>query len=58
MALMVGFLLQGAGLGQTLGPLMVSSVVEIANDWNYANLVVIAVATIGLSCALLLRRRS
>lgn len=58
MALMAGFMLQGAGLGQTLGPLMVSSAVEIANDWNYANLVVIAVASIGLGCALLLRRRS
>ena len=58
MALMAGFMLQGAGLGQTLGPLMVSSAVEIANDWNYANLVVIAVASTGLGCALLLRRRS
>jgi len=58
MALMAGFMLQGAGIGQTIGPLMVSSVVEIANDWNYANLVVIAVAAIGFSCALLLRRRS
>ena len=58
MALMAGFMLQGAGIGQTLGPLMVSSVVEIANDWNYANLVVAAMAAIGLASALLLRRRS
>ncbi len=58
MALMAGFMLQGAGIGQTIGPLMVSSVVEIANDWNYANLVVAAMAAIGLASALLLRRRS
>jgi len=58
MALMAGFMLQGAGIGQTIGPLMVSSVVEITNDWNYANLVVIAMAGIGLASALLLRRRS
>jgi MYXO-CTERM domain-containing protein len=51
-------MLQGAGIGQTIGPLMVSSVVEIANDWNYANLVVAAMAAIGLASALLLRRRS
>ena len=58
MALMAGFMLQGAGIGQTIGPLMVSSVVEYFSDWNMANLVVIAMAGIGLSCALLLRRRT
>jgi MFS family permease len=58
MALMAGFMLQGAGIGQTIGPLMVSSIVEYSADWNMANLVVIAMAGIGLTCALLLRRRS
>jgi MFS transporter, CP family, cyanate transporter len=58
MALMAGFMLQGAGIGQTIGPLMVSSVVEYAHDWGYANLVVMAMAGIGLTCALLLRTRS
>ena len=58
MALMAGFMLQGAGIGQTIGPLMVSSVVEFSHDWNYANLVVVAMAGIGLACALLLRQRS
>jgi MFS family permease len=58
MALMAGFMLQGAGIGQTIGPLMVSSAVEYYSDWNMANLVVIAMAGIGLSCALLLRRRT
>jgi hypothetical protein len=55
---MAGFMLQGAGIGQTIGPLMVSSVVEYAHDWGYANLVVMAMAGIGLTCALLLRTRS
>jgi MFS family permease len=58
MALMAGFMLQGAGIGQTLGPLLVSSIVEYSASWNSANLVVVAMAGIGLCCALLLRRRS
>jgi CP family cyanate transporter-like MFS transporter len=58
MALMAGFMLQGAGIGQTIGPMMVSSVVEFSADWNSANLVVVAMAGIGLICALLLRKRT
>ena len=58
MALMAGFMLQGAGIGQTIGPLMVSSVVEFSHSWNYANLVVLVMASIGLGCALLLRKHS
>lgn len=58
MALMAGFMLQGAGIGQTVGPLLVSSIVEYSASWNYANLVVVAMAGLGLGCALLLRRRT
>ena len=58
MALMAGLMLQGAGIGQTIGPMMVSSVVEFSADWNSANLVVVAMAGIGLTCALLLRKRT
>jgi len=58
MALMAGFMLQGAGIGQTIGPMMVSSVVEFSADWNSANLVVVVMAGIGLTCALLLRKRT
>ncbi|MFZ9037427.1 MAG: CynX/NimT family MFS transporter [Gammaproteobacteria bacterium] len=58
MALMAGFMLQGAGIGQTIGPLMVSSVVEFSGDWDFANLVVVGMAGIGLTCALLLRKRT
>jgi len=58
MALMAGLMLQGAGIGQTIGPLMVSSVVEYSGRWDFANVVVISMATIGLICALLLRKRT
>ena len=58
MALMAGLMLQGAGIGQTIGPLMVSSVVEYSGRWDFANLVVIGMAIIGLICALLLRKRT
>jgi MFS family permease len=58
MALMAGFMLQGAGIGQTIGPLMVSSVVEFSGNWDFANLVVVGMAGIGLTCALLLRKRT
>lgn len=58
MALMAGAMLQGAGIGQTLGPLMVSSVVEYFDQWSSANLVVVTMASIGLYCAWLLRSRT
>ena len=58
MALMAGLMLQGAGIGQTIGPMMVSSVVELSGSWNSANVIVAAMALIGLGSALLLRRRS
>lgn len=58
MALMSGLMLQGAGIGQTIGPMMVTSVVEYSGSWNYANIVVVLMALIGLSSALLLRKRS
>ena len=58
MALMAGFMLQGAGIGQTIGPLMVSSVVDYSASWNAANLVVVVLVVIGLVCGLVLRHRS
>ena len=58
MALMAGLMLQGAGIGQTIGPLMVSSVVEKSGSWDTANLVVVSMAVIGLICAWLLRSRT
>lgn len=58
MALMAGFLLQGAGIGQTIGPMMVSSMVEFSGNWDSANPLVISMAVIGLASAWLLRRRT
>jgi MFS family permease len=58
MALMAGLMLQGAGIGQTIGPMMVSSLVEFSGSWNSANLLVISFATIGLASAWLLRNRT
>lgn len=55
MALMAGAMLQGAGIGQTIGPLMVSSVVEFSGRWSSANLVVAGMALTGFAMALLLR---
>ncbi len=56
-ALMSGLLLQGAGIGQTIGPLMVSGLVERSGAWAYANFEVAFMAGIGFTCALVLGRR-
>ncbi len=56
MAFMSGMLLQGAGIGQTVGPLMVSNLVEYGGSWDYANIEIVGMAGIGLFCALILRR--
>lgn len=58
MALMAGLMLQGAGIGQTIGPMMVSSMVEFSGSWNSANFLVIGFAAIGLVSAWLLRSRT
>lgn len=58
MALIAGLMLQGAGIGQTGGTLMVSSLVEVTGSWNYANLIVFIMAGVGLYCAWLMRSRS
>jgi len=50
-ALLSGLLLQGAGIGQTLGPLLVSGLVERGGAWAWANFEVAAMAAIGLICA-------
>jgi CP family cyanate transporter-like MFS transporter len=56
-ALMSGLLLQGAGIGQTLGPLIVGALVEQGGAWTYAAFEVFAMALLGLLCASLLRAR-
>lgn len=57
-ALMSGLLLQGAGIGQTVGPLMVSGLVERGGAWHYASIEVALMAGIGLLCAWTLRRHT
>ena len=56
-ALMSGLLLQGAGIGQTVGPLMVGGLVERGGAWAWAGAEVALMAGIGLLCARALRRR-
>ena len=56
-ALMSGLLLQGAGIGQTLGPLMVGALVERGGSWAYASIEVLVMASLGCVCAWLLGRR-
>jgi cyanate permease len=56
-ALMSGLLLQGAGIGQTLGPLMVGGLVEHGGAWTFAILEVALMSAAGLACAWLLRQR-
>ncbi|HKJ50164.1 MAG TPA: MFS transporter [Gammaproteobacteria bacterium] len=55
-ALMSGLLLQGAGIGQTIGPLIVSGLVEHGGAWHYAGIEVALMAGVGLLCAGMLRR--
>lgn len=45
-AALSGLLLQGAGIGQTIGPMMVSASVEYFGSWSYASLTML-VATLG-----------
>ena len=54
---MSGLLLQGAGIGQTIGPLMVGSLVETGGTWAYAGFEIALMAGLGLLCAGLLRKR-
>ena len=56
-ALMSGLLLQGAGIGQTLGPLVIGSLVEQGGNWTWAGLEVGLMAITGLACAAALRKR-
>ncbi|MGD8419860.1 MAG: MFS transporter [Gammaproteobacteria bacterium] len=57
-ALMSGLLLQGAGIGQTLGPLMVSGLVERGGAWQYAGIEVALMSGTGLLLAWLLLRET
>ena len=56
MALMAGLMLQGASIGQTLGPAVVSALVEAAGEWDVARLPVVVFGLLGLAFGWRLRR--
>ncbi len=47
-AALSGLLLQGAGIGQSLGPLAVSAAVERFGAWHHANAILIACGALGM----------
>ncbi len=57
-ALMAGLLLQGSGLGQTLGPLLTTAAVDNSNNWAAAVPGFVLLAVLGLFCAFVLRYQS
>jgi MFS transporter, CP family, cyanate transporter len=46
-AALSGLLLQGAGIGQTLGPLAVGAAVERLGDWGYASVTMVVASAAG-----------
>ncbi len=52
----VGLLLQGAGIGQTIGPAMVGGAVDVFGGWQFASLVMIGASLLGLVFAFALRK--
>jgi CP family cyanate transporter-like MFS transporter len=55
-ASIVGLLLQGAGIGQTIGPIMVGGAVDVFGGWQFASLVMIGASLSGLVFAFSLRK--
>jgi MFS family permease len=56
MAGIVGLLMQGAGMGQVLGPLLLTAVVDGFGGWSYAALYTVAMTIVGVLFAVLLSR--
>lgn len=56
MAGIVGLLMQGAGMGQILGPVLLTAVVDGFGGWSYAPAYTVAMAGLGVACAALLGR--
>ncbi len=57
-ALMAGLLLQGSGLGQTLGPLLTTAAVDNSDNWSAAVPGFVLLALLGLFCAFVLRHQA
>lgn len=56
MAGIVGLLMQGAGMGQIVGPVLLTAVVDGFGDWAYAPAYTLTMAALGVLCAGLLSR--
>lgn len=52
----VGLLMQGAGLGQILGPVLLTGIVDGLGGWAYAPAYTLTMAAAGVLCAALLSR--
>ncbi len=48
--LLVGMVFQGAGIGQVLGPIGLSAMVDYAGDWIYASIFIAVLALLGIVC--------
>ncbi|MGI9316614.1 MAG: MFS transporter, partial [bacterium] len=46
--LFVGMIFQGAGIGQVLGPLVLSAAVNFSGEWIYASAMIVLIATTSL----------
>ena len=55
-AMMVGLLLQGSGLGQMIGPLVTTAVVDASGYWAFSIPGFIVVTLIGLACSMVIKR--
>ncbi len=56
MASMMGFLMQGAGAGQILGPILLTSLVIAFGAWEYSLILTLTAAALGIGCGLLLNK--
>jgi len=57
MASMMGFLIQAAGIGQVVGPVLLAATVSSYGGWSAAPLFTVTAATVGVICALALVRQ-
>jgi len=56
MAGIVGLLMQGAGMGQIFGPVLLTAVVDGFGGWSYGPVYTVSMAVLGVVCAALLGR--
>ncbi len=54
----LGLLIQGAGIGQTLGPVCISALVTFAGTWHAGGLFAVAAGALGIACVAALPARA